>query len=138
MTGCWIWRGKRTPTGYGKIYVHGRGWELVHRLAWERSRGRRVPFGMMVLHQCDVRDCYNPEHLCAGYHGQNMAERDWRGRTARGERNGGGGKLTAEAVREIRAAAAGGERQRDIARRFGISSALVSLIVSRRYWALLT
>ena len=43
-------------------------------------------------------------------------------------------KLVAEGVSEIRARYLQGDRQRDIARTFGVSQATISLIVNGRTW----
>ena len=57
-----------------------------------------------------------------------------RPRIARGEAAG-SAVLTTEAVRTIRAAVAGGETRKDVARRYGVSRSLVSMIVARRRWS---
>ncbi len=75
-----------------------------------------------------------PTNLAWGTAKQNSADREAHGRTARGERNGGGGKLRAEDVDAIRSALAGGSTQRMLADSFGVSPALISHIATGRLW----
>lgn len=57
--------------------------------------------GFLVRHTCDNPPCVRPEHLLSGTVIDNVADRDERGRTARGEQSG-MAKLTEIAVKAIR------------------------------------
>lgn len=59
-TGCWLWTGAISDTGYGNFWLRG-GTVLAHRYSWARSRA--LPFGMTLDHLCRVRRCVNPAHL---------------------------------------------------------------------------
>lgn len=137
--GCWEWLGTRHGHGYGLLRIDGR---LVraHRVAWELENGP-IPAGLSVLHSCDNRPCVRPDHLRLGTQRDNMADMDERrrrftpfaGQVQAGEQNR-NAHLTAEQVGHIRGMAAAGHYQDDIAARFGVNQATVSLIVSGKTW----
>jgi hypothetical protein len=60
-TGCWLWDGYISTTGYGSIKFQGRIGS-VHRLSYESFVGP-IPEGLQIDHLCRVRACCNPEHL---------------------------------------------------------------------------
>jgi hypothetical protein len=80
--GCMLWVAHLKGTPYGKL-KWGRRTQFAHRLAWEHANGP-IPDGLKVLHRCDVPKCVNPEHLFIGTQIENIADRDAKGRTARG------------------------------------------------------
>ena len=85
-TECWPWKKSRNRFGYG-------GFTSIHRRA---LRAHRVAFFLayrlwpeVVMHSvCDSPPCCNPAHMKAGTHTLNIAERDAKNRTARGDRSG--------------------------------------------------
>jgi hypothetical protein len=124
-SGCWLWTGGMSSTGYGRITRDGRGRQVgAHRLSYEAFVGP-IPEGMQVLHRCDVRRCVNPEHLFLGTLQDNMDDMHAKGR---GAPFGHAPKLSSEDVLEIQRRAAAGEKRRDIARDFGIAHSLVTRI----------
>jgi hypothetical protein len=136
---CWIWTGPVNHGGYGSA-TKGKGKHCfpfrVHVASWMIHRGP-IPNGLCVLHNCpggDNPSCVNPDHLWLGTQIQNRADCVAKNRQAKGERNGGGNKLNARQVIEIRRRASSGEQQRPLAREFGITQACVSLIVTRQKW----
>jgi hypothetical protein len=60
--GCWGWMGGLNEKGYGMVRSEGRTKRRVHRVMWERYRGK-IPMGMVLHHRCQNRRCCNPEHL---------------------------------------------------------------------------
>ncbi len=66
-SGCWLWSGAVTTTGYGAMKMRDRGAAVrrTHRLSWECHFGP-IPKGMNVCHKCDTPPCCNPAHLFLG------------------------------------------------------------------------
>ena len=48
---CWIWSGKVTTGGYGRLYFYNVFYQ-AHRLSWILNRGD-IPTGLSVCHTCD-------------------------------------------------------------------------------------
>jgi hypothetical protein len=80
----------------------------------------------MIIHSCDNPPCCNPAHLRPGSAQDNATDREAHGRGVKsfGARNG-NGKLTDEQVASIRADT---RRGATIAREYGVSQALISMI----------
>lgn len=75
VDGHWLWTAKGR-TGlfreYGGTRLNGRAMSS-HRAVWILHKGP-IPFGIDLLHQCDVKLCCNPAHLRLGTHRQNHEE----------------------------------------------------------------
>lgn len=84
---CWEWQAGKHSYGYGKFWVDGKT-RGAHQVAWEWANHQEVPRGMVVRHTCDNPACVNPAHLLLGQQTDNVRDRDERGRTACGLRNG--------------------------------------------------
>lgn len=128
---CWIWTGKLTVRGYGQFWFKGRS-VRAHRWSYLHHHGP-IPEGLVVRHRCDNPSCVNPNHLLVGTHLDNMADAVERSRHRRGKEN--GSKLSDRQVQEVRRRAADGEKQKDLAPAFGVSTSLIQQIVARRAWA---
>lgn len=137
---CWLWTGSTDREGYGRFNIKdsetGKNRSVgAHRLAYMlRFPKIQLTHGQLVCHSCDNKPCVNPRHLFTGTHKQNMADRNMKGRQAKGERNG-SSKLSESAVRWIRILAAIGKTHREIALEMRISRSAVSDIISRKRWA---
>ena len=129
---CWEWLGAKFSTGYGHIQFHTHT-VRVHRLAWEIANGP-IPKGMQVLHHCDNRSCCNPNHLFLGVDADNMADRDAKGRQARGEQNG-QAKLAEQDIHRIRHLLDRYVRQADIADMFDVTPQNIYCIRTGKSWA---
>lgn len=131
-SGCWVWTGAlnlnpRDPSrggyGYTSRVVDGRAEKVyVHRWAYERYVGP-IPEGLFVMHRCDNRRCWNPEHLTTGSASDNTTDMLRKGRGLK--------TVTPDDVREIRAlykpySAEFGRAA--LARRFGVSTEHVGRI----------
>lgn len=61
-SGCWLFQGYCTPSGYGgMVDAEGKA-RAAHRLAYEAFVGP-IPAGLHIDHLCRVRNCVNPAHL---------------------------------------------------------------------------
>lgn len=160
-TGCLLWAAGSNKDGYGQIKIGGRGGRttLAHRVAWELVNGP-IPPGMDVLHHCDNPACVRAEpgdrgHLFLGTNADNAADRDAKGRTARGPRlsaairegrarhpesqvrgeRHGRRKLTEAQVLGVIHRLAAGESQASVAAHLGVSRSTVNLIALGKKWA---
>lgn len=139
ITGCWLWVGAIGAHCYGHIKSAGKA-ERAHRVSWElhngpipKSDGHNV---ICVLHKCDTPTCVNPGHLFLGTQADNMADRDAKGRQAKGE-GAGTARLTMREVVEIRRKYANGTvTQKYLADEFSISQTTVSEIVTCKTYKL--
>jgi hypothetical protein len=129
---CALWSGATDKHGYGRIGV-GRRAARAHRVAYELYIGP-IQDGLHVLHTCHNGHlgCASPDHLKLGTHQDNMRDMVSVGRL-KGE-NHSHVKLTEQAVGEIRARCAAGERQAAVAKDYGVSQQNVSKIANRRKW----
>lgn len=131
---CWIWRGSRLPSGYGKFKK-----KLTHRISWELHNGP-IPKGLLVCHHCDNPPCVRPDHLFLGTVKTNAQDMVRKGRChpprLRGEQQG-RAKLTETDVRFIRAHYVRGSLEfgaKSLARKFSVAGSLVQRIVTGKSW----
>ncbi len=128
FSGCWIWTMGRMRAGYGSIRIN-RKHRSAHRFSYETFVGK-IPDGLFVCHQCDVRDCVNPHHLFLGTNAENVADCMKKGRQKRGT----GRSLSADDVLEIEKLLSSGVRQKVIAARFHVRPCSISNIYTGRTW----
>lgn len=134
--GCWLWIGGKDRHGYGKFTVglkrNGtQKTKLAHRVAWMYAHGTMPQRNL--LHRCDNPQCVRPDHMFVGTQKDNLMDAAQKGRTARGERNG-MAKLTEVAVSAIKERRVNGETQLAVAKTYGISRSLVSMIEHGKRW----
>jgi hypothetical protein len=121
VDGCWIWRGRIDPNGYGTI-----GRNFAHRVMYERHVGP-IPKGLHLDHLCRVRSCVNPKHLEAVSCAENVRRSDIVGKHPKLAAR----RLSEEAVRYIRASRAS---NRTLARQYGVSHETIRLARSGRQY----
>lgn len=162
-TRCWVWRKAKTAAGYGQMRI-GKRPIYTHRLAFELSLSRPLLAQEFVCHHCDNPSCCNPDHLFLGDVRSNAADMVSKERSATGDRNGSRthperlargdrspsrmrperlprgeccnfAKLTESQVRGMRESYASGcVSRQDLAYAYGVSVAMVRLIILRKSW----
>jgi hypothetical protein len=151
-TRCWLWTGSLANNGYGQMSIGSRAqgtFHMVgtHRFALALHLGRPIRPGMFALHRCDNKPCVRDDHLWEGTTQENTADREAKGRGAKGERNRGfahperlrgihryNAAFTDDDVRAIRSRVTGGESQAAIAREYGVRSTAIFKLVHRESW----
>jgi hypothetical protein len=142
-SGCWLWLGAVSTSGYGHITVNGRQ-VRAHRLSYELFKGQIKELdgvdarGTCVLHSCDMPLCVNPDHLRLGTHADNMLDKRKRGRFVScpllGEQHQ-NSKLKAAQVRRIREMAVLGHSIPVIATEMGVHRATIGDVLTGRTWS---
>lgn len=131
---CLIWPFSRLANGYGAI---NRGGRVHHasRIVCEETHGPPPSPAHHAAHSCGRghEACVSGAHISWKTPIQNNADKIGHGTVSRGARNG-HAKLSEQDVHEIRALR-GTLKQSEIAKIFGVSSAYVSEIQTRRKWS---
>lgn len=125
-TGCHEWTGPLDKEGRGHISIHDFPLR-THRVGYILAHGC-IAEAMHVLHHCDNPKCANPKHLFLGTHDDNMADRESKGRAARGEASG-GSRLSDEDVSFIRSS---GIAPKKLAEQFGVGRSHIYHIQQNR------
>lgn len=86
ITGCWIWNGAKSSTGYGAIQLGVKNTGKAHRVSWELVNGP-INDGLFVCHKCDTPACVNPNHLFLGDSFANMGDMAKKKRSLIGTKN---------------------------------------------------
>lgn len=135
---CWTWTGTIHTGGYGRLSLPNKGGsEFAHRIAWTLKNGP-IGQGLFVCHRCDNPPCCNPGHLFLGTLQDNVADMIAKGRNSlpplrRGEESH-NATLTNAQVVEVKLALRAGETGRAVARKFGVSVTVISMINTGRTW----
>lgn len=164
---CWLWPGSVNPqTGYGQLSEWADGRRVLwtaHRVSFRAFVGE-IPGGKEICHSCDTRACFNPKHLFAGTHQDNMQDMVTKGRfrkpavkpvpwqhihpelVPRGAahhlvRNGAGCLPRGAAHHgarvsesDVRAIRASGETLKALSERYGLTQSTLSSIRTRKTW----
>lgn len=131
---CWRWTGNAPDGRYGHFTVKGEHFG-AHRWIFETVVGP-IPEGLILRHRCDNPWCVNPQHLEPGTHADNTRDKFDRGRAP--DRKGSRhplARLSEDDIIRIRDLAAGGQRQADLADRYGMSRQQIGKIVRRQNWS---
>ena len=131
---CWLWTGGLDKLGYGVVW-NGEKLKKAHRFHWELINGK-VPYGMNILHECDVRNCVRIDHLRIGTQLDNIMDRCKRGRSASGEKHP-RAILSENEVRLIRNSYKPRSCEfssKELAKKFGVSKHTIHCIIYRKSW----
>lgn len=128
-TNCWPWSGAHFSTGYPAFWLNGNN-VGGHRVALLLDSG---PGEGMALHSCDNPGCVNPRHLRWGTPAENMRDRSERQRAPLGELHS-RARLTASAVRSIRARHAAGEGLSNLGLEYGVTRQAIYRVVNGHAW----
>lgn len=130
-TGCWLWIGKIDKDGYGGM-SYNLVYDRAHRWSYQIYTGPILD-DLYILHHCDTRSCVNPDHLYQGTPKNNSNDRVRRNRGAIGEAHG-GSKLDSLQIKVIRSLQSSGIEQKEIAKYFNVTPALINLIIKNKLW----
>jgi hypothetical protein len=139
-TGCWIWQNCHNGEGYGSIKILYHTFR-VHIVQWALLNSRFPNKDEVVRHRCgfdeegkplDNPTCCSPEHLVIGSRGDNMRDRDMKGENVANS------KLTTEEVLEIKDLLEEGCMVTAIARKYEISTSVISSIRDGKTWGHVT
>ena len=127
--------------GYGVVRHKGKA-RLAHRVAYCEAHGISLDAigGKVVRHSCDNPRCIEPEHLVIGTQAENVQDMLDRGRqryvpfAVRSGTENPMSKLDYEKAKTIRLEYSAGTTQKELAARFGVSSSLISYVVSNKIW----
>lgn len=136
--GCWEWQGARNSTGYGLVAWHGKTYTAHRVAAWLTglvelpSAPTNYKDKTYVLHKCDNRLCCNPSHFFLGNFSDNIRDAYKKERRAqpKGETHA-NAKLTNKQAAKIRQLYDIGMTQTVLAKKFGVSQRVISLIVRK-------
>lgn len=131
--GCWEHTGAPDNFGYRHFRLNGRR-DRAHRAAYALLI-QPIPAGLVICHRCDNPACIRPDHLAAGTHADNIADRDAKGRTAKGTANG-RAKLDWPTVRLIRYLAAMNAlpNKAALARELGVTPRAINQVLHADCW----
>lgn len=132
---CLIWPFGQSH-GYGIINNFSRPQSPTnaHRAMCLLAHGPAPEGKPEAAHSCGNRLCVNPHHLRHATYEENSADKLKHGRENFGERNG-AARYSESDILAIRERVANGERQSEVRKEYGMSSAQISRICSGKRWS---
>jgi hypothetical protein len=132
-TGCILFRGKQTLSGYGSFVIAAIGIQQAHMASWILWNGDDIPRGMCVCHLCNTPMCVNPRHLVVGTPKFNASHRKANGTNKVGIKSH-FATITEDQAKEVIASKDTGETRQEKADRIGVSLNIVTKIEIGRAW----
>ena len=146
---CWWWLGCYSKkTNYGVIRTNNKNY-YIHRFAAfifnvNKDINSNVILNLVftldsklrILHHCDNRKCFNPDHLFVGTYQDNANDMKNKNRQAKGEKNS-GAKLTENQVLEIRKLKREGWKYKDLTIKFNVEYKAIRRIIIGETWSYL-
>lgn len=136
-SGCWLWPGSPSTSGYGRLTVRGRSYQ-THRIAFCLTHPQVVLTPEMhIIHACNVKLCCRPYHLMCADAATNMRQAAIDGLLPKGERHA-CAKLTDLAVVLIIVRWLAGESPKNIAPDYGVLPTAIYNILAGQNWKHIT
>jgi hypothetical protein len=133
---CWVWTAGCFSDGYGAFRPEGSNNVPAHRYSFVLEYGPMLDdiLGeeVIILHACDNPPCIRPSHLYQGITEENVADRQAKGRSARGTQMP-QTKLTPEQKQQIRDLYSSGKyTQAEIGAQFNIHGGHVCRVIREK------
>jgi hypothetical protein len=137
-SGCVVWTAGKDRDGYGKFSIKHRSYR-AHRVAYAYFIKKNSTFmtsDLLVCHRCDNPSCVALNHLFEGTNHDNVKDMISKGRKKVIKRNESAqAKLSSEDVDLIIHLIKNKKiLQKDLARLYGVSRALICLVADRKSW----
>lgn len=132
---CWYWTGNKDKDGYGRIWHKDKNYRItrISAMLWLNFD---IYSNLLICHECDNPECFNPQHLFPGTNKDNMKDMvEKNRRTVKIGEDNLSSKLTESQVIEIRRLKKEDNKTiKEIAAIFSISHQHINEIVYGRYW----
>lgn len=133
-TGCWLWIGQRSKSGYATFWIFKKNFRVHRLMAW-MYLGYDDDGKHEVCHRCNIKLCVNPTHLYIATHAQNMrdAAHDGLIPKRKGEKAA-HAILTELQVKDAMAAVRGGMTHRAVAAIYAVDRTTITAIMRGKNW----
>jgi hypothetical protein len=129
---CWLWIASKR-NNYGSFWYEGKTFKS-NRFSYFLHFGY-LPEDILVLHKCDNPLCVRPDHLFLGTTQDNIKDKIFKNRQAKGSING-AAKLTEDQVKEIKKELSNDSigLKTKLAKKYGVHKSLITQISKNKIW----